>query len=140
MAARFLLDTNICIHIRRRRPPEVLARFRRLRQGEAVISVITYGELVYDAEKSRFREQAIGQLEELAGLLPVMELPSGAGQTYGAIRAALEVKGETIGNNDLWIAAHARAAGLTLVTNNEREFRRIAGLKVQNWVAQRMSL
>src|ERR1700736_6361369 len=121
MDARFLLDTNICIHIRRRRPPEVLARFQRLRPGEAVISVITYGELIYGVEKSQFREQATKQLMELVGLLPAMELPSQAGQFYGAIRAALEVQGETIGNNDLWIAAHARAAGLTLVTNNEHE-------------------
>jgi tRNA(fMet)-specific endonuclease VapC len=134
MDARFLLDTNICIYIRQRRPPEVLTRFQRLKPGEAVISVITHGELVYGAEKSRFREQAIGRLMELAGLVPVEELPAQAGQFYGAIRAALEVQGEIIGNNDLWIAAHARAAGLTLVTNNEREFRRIQGLKVQNWV------
>jgi tRNA(fMet)-specific endonuclease VapC len=134
MDARFLLDTNICIYIRQRRPPEVLTRFQRLKPREAVISVITYGELVYGAEKSRFREQAIGRLMELAGLVPVMELPPQAGQFYGAIRAVLEVQGEVIGNNDLWIAAHARAAGLTLVTNNEHEFRRIQGLKVQNWV------
>ncbi len=130
MAARFLLDTNICIHIRRRRTPGVLARFLRLKPGEAVLSVITYGELFYGVEKSQFREQAIGQLIELAGLVPVMELPLQAGQFYGAIRAALEAKGEIIGNNDLWIAAHAKAAGLTLVTNNEREFRRIRGLKI----------
>jgi tRNA(fMet)-specific endonuclease VapC len=134
MDARFLLDTNICIHIRRQRPPEVLARFQRLKPGEAVISVVTYGELVYGVEKSRFREQAIRQLSELAGLVPVIELPPQAGQFYGAIRAALETKGEMIGNNDLWIAAHAKAAGLTLVTNNEHEFRRIQGLKIQNWV------
>jgi tRNA(fMet)-specific endonuclease VapC len=134
MDVRFLLDTNICIHIRQRRPPEVLARFQRLRPGEAAISVITYGELAYGVEKSRFREQATKQLMELAGLLPVMELPLRAGQFYGTIRAALEVKGEIIGNNDLWIAAHAKAAGLTLVTNNEHEFQRIQGLKIQNWV------
>jgi tRNA(fMet)-specific endonuclease VapC len=134
MAARFLLDTNICIHIRRRRPPEVLTRFQRLKPGDAVLSVITWGELAYGAEKSQFREQATRQLAELAGLVPVMELPAQAGQFYGAIRAQLEVKGEVFGNNDLWIAAHARAAGLTLVTNNEREFRRIRGLKIQNWV------
>ena len=134
MDARFLLDTNICIHIRRRRTPGVLARFLRLKPGEAVLSVITYGELVYGVEKSQFREQAIGQLTELAGLVPIMELPLQAGQFYGAIRATLEAKGEIIGNNDLWIAAHAKAAGLTLVTNNEREFRRIRGLKIQNWV------
>ena len=134
MDVRFLLDTNICIYIRQRRPPGVLARFQRLRPGEAAISVITYGELAYGVEKSRFREQATKQFMELAGLLPVMGLPLQAGQFYGTIRAALEVKGEIIGNNDLWIAAHARAAGLTLVTNNEREFRRIQGLKIQNWV------
>ena len=134
MDVRFLLDTNICIYIRQRRPPGALARFQRLRPGEAAISVITYGELAYGVEKSRFREQATKQLMELAGLLPVMGLPLRAGQFYGTIRAALEVKGEIIGNNDLWIAAHARAAGLTLVTNNEREFRRIQGLKIQNWV------
>lgn len=134
MDARFLLDTNICIHIRRRRPPEVLARFQKLKPGEAVLSVITFGELSYGAEKSQFREQATQQLAELASLLPVMDLPLQAGQVYGSIRAALEAKGEIIGNNDLWIASHAKAAELTLVTNNEREFRRIPGLKIQNWV------
>jgi tRNA(fMet)-specific endonuclease VapC len=134
MDARFLLDTNICIYIRRQRPAEVLGRFQRLKPGEAVLSVITYGELIYGAEKSKFREQAIGQLTELAGLVPVMPLPLRAGEFYGEIRAALETKGEMIGNNDLWIAAHAKAAALTLVTNNESEFRRIPGLKVQNWV------
>jgi tRNA(fMet)-specific endonuclease VapC len=134
MDARFLLDTNICIYIRRQRPPEVLARFQRLKPGEAVLSVITYGELMYGAQKSQFREQATKQLTELAALVPVMNLPLEAGQFYGAIRAALEAKGEVIGNNDLWIAAHAKAVGLTLVTNNEREFQRIPGLKIQNWV------
>jgi tRNA(fMet)-specific endonuclease VapC len=134
MDARFLLDTNICIYIRRQRPLGVLARFQRLRSGEAVISVITYSELVYGVEKSRFREQATKQLAELTGLLPVMELPPRAGEFYGAMRAVLKSNGEVIGNNDLWIAAHARAAGYTLVTNNEHEFRRIQGLKIQNWV------
>ena len=133
MDARFLLDTNICIHIRRRRPPAVLARFQQLKPGEAVLSVITYGELVYGAEKSQFSEQASRQLAELASLLPVMELPFRAGEIYGSIRAALEAEGCTIGNNDLWIAAHAKAASLILVTNNEREFRRVQGLDIQNW-------
>jgi tRNA(fMet)-specific endonuclease VapC len=133
MAVRFLLDTNICIYIRRQRPPAVLARFRQLQSGEAVLSVITYGELVYGAEKSQFREQARRQLAELAALLPVMELPMRAGEFYGSIRAALAAEGGMIGNNDLWIAAHARTAGLILVTNNEREFRRIQGLEIQNW-------
>ena len=134
MDARFLLDTNTCVYIRRRRPPGLRARFERLKLGEAVLSVITYGELIYGVEKSQFREQATKQLAELAGLVPIVELPPQAGEFYGAIRASLEARGEIIGNNDLWIAAHAKAAGLTLVTNNEREFRRIQGLKMQNWV------
>ena len=84
-------------------------------------------------KKNQFREQARRQLAELAGLLPVLELPSRAGEFYGSIRATLTARGDMIGNNDLWIAAHAKAAGLILVTNNEREFRRIDGLETQNW-------
>ena len=101
--------------------------------GEAVLSVITYGELVYGVGRSQFREQARGQLAELVSLLPVIGLPMRAGDFYGSIRATLAAEGDMIGNNDLWIAAHAKAAGLILVTNNEREFRRIAGLEIQNW-------
>jgi tRNA(fMet)-specific endonuclease VapC len=133
MEARFLLDTNICIYIRRRKPEEVLRRFRTLKQGEAVLSVITFGELMYGAEKSAQRAAALELLRELARVLPVMSLPDTAAEAYGTIRAELERKGQMIGNNDLWIAAHAKAAALTLVTNNEREFRRVRGLRVENW-------
>jgi tRNA(fMet)-specific endonuclease VapC len=133
MEARYLLDTNICIYIRRKKPEEVLRRFRTLRPGEAVLSVITFGELVYGAEKSAPRAAALELLRELAQVLPVQGLPETAAESCGTIRAELERKGEMIGNNDLWIAAHAKAVGLTLVTNNEREFRRVRGLKVQNW-------
>lgn len=136
MPARFLLDTNICIYIRQRRPPSVLARFLELEPGEALISVVTYGELLYGAEKSAKRAQALQQLDELRAFLPVAALPDNAGKEYGLIRATLEAKGETIGNTDLWIAAHAKAAGLILITNNEKEFKRVAGLKVQNWVSR----
>ena len=134
MEARFLLDTNICIYIRRKKPEEVLRRFRTLKHGEAVFSVITFGELIYGAEKSAQRTAALELLRELAKVLPVMGLPETAAEAYGTIRAELERKGKMIGNNNLWIAAHAKAAGLTLVTNNEREFRRVRGLKVENWV------
>ena len=133
MDPRYLLDTKICIYVRQKRPEEVLRRFRKLRPGEAVLSVITYGELLYGAAKSQQREIAFERLRELASLLPPMALPESAAETYGSIRANLEARGETIGNNDLWIAAHAVASGFTLVTNNEREFRRVRGLKVQNW-------
>ena len=134
MASRYLLDTNICIYIRRRRPPEVLERFRALEIGEAGISIITYGELVYGAEKGDATEVALGKLDELTSLLAILPMPRQAGRAYGSVRAALEARGEIIGNNDLWIAAHAMAEDLTLVTNNEREFRRIDGLTVENWV------
>ena len=133
MEPRFLLDTNICIYIRRKKPEGVLRRFRTLKLGEAALSVITFGELMYGAEKSAQRAAALELLQGLAQALPVLDLPDTAAEAYGRIRAELERAGQMIGNNDLWIAAHARAAGLTLVTNNEREFRRVRGLKVENW-------
>jgi tRNA(fMet)-specific endonuclease VapC len=133
MEPRYLLDTNICIYIRQKRPEQVLRRFRKLRPGEAVLSVITYGELLYGAIKGEQRVVALEHLRELVNLLPALPLPETAAEAYGRIRAVLESKGEMIGNNDLWIAAHAVAAGLTLVTNNESEFRRVRKLKIQNW-------
>ena len=134
MPPRYLLDTNICIYIQRQKPGEVLARFQKLKPGDAAISVITWGELLYGAEKSRQRKKVLQLLEEFKTLIPVLPMPENTGKTYGAIRASLESKGRPIGNNDLWIAAHAKAEGLTIVTNNEREFQRVPGLKVQNWV------
>lgn len=132
--AKYLIDTNICIYIRQQRPAEVPKRFHDVPAGDVVMSEITWGELVYGAEKSRQRDVAIARLEELATIIPVAPLPAEAGRAYGRFRAMLEKSGEIIGNNDLWIAAHAAAAGLVLVTNNEREFRRIKALRVENWV------
>jgi tRNA(fMet)-specific endonuclease VapC len=136
MEPRYLLDTNICIYIRQRRPEEVSRRFRKLRPGEAALSVITYGELLYGAARSAQRTAALERLRELMRLLPPLALPEDAGETYGTLRADLETKGEMIGNNDLWIAAHALASKLTLVTNNEREFQRVRGLKIENWAVE----
>ena len=133
METRYLLDTNICIYIRQKKPAELLRRFEQLRPGEAAISVITYGELLCGADKSSHRSAALERLRELVLLLPALPLTETAGQAYGKIRADLAFRGEMIGNNDLWIAAHALAAELTLVTNNEKEFRRVRGLKVQDW-------
>ena len=135
MPAQYLLDTNICIYIQRRNPPEVLNRFKKLKPGEAMISVITWGELLYGAEKSVYRLDALRTLKEFAALIPVAQMTEDVGHAYGIIRAELESIGQPIGNNDLWIAAHAKAYGLSLVTNNEREFRRISDLNVLNWVA-----
>lgn len=133
MSVRYMLDTNICIYLRQNRPPEVIARFRQMQQGDAALSVITYGELLYGAERSRQRAHALESLARLISLLSVLPLPGEAATAYGEIRAALEARGEMIGGNDLWIAAHAKSTGVILVTNNEREFKRIPGLKLQNW-------
>src|SRR5260370_16776708 len=122
MEPRFLLDTNICIYIRRKKPEEVLRRFRGLKPGEAVLSVITFGELLYGAEKSGQRAAALEMLRELGRMLPVLGLPAPAPEASGTIPAELERKGQMIGNNDLWIAAHAKSAGLVLRTNNQRGF------------------
>lgn len=134
MPIRFLLDTNICIYIQRQRPGEVLARFQKLKPGDAAISVITWGELLYGAERSQQRKKAVEVLGEFKSLVPVLPMPENAGAAYGAIRATLESTGKLIGNNDLWIAAHAKAAGLAVITNNEKEFQRVPGLKILNWV------
>ena len=133
MKTRYMLDTNICIYIAKHQPPNVKARFERLRPGQLVMSAITYGELYYGANKSNQRARALTQLDELIQDIPVENLTSTAAQAYGEIRATLEKQGSLIGNHDLWIGAHAKALGVTLATNNEREFKRIAGLSVENW-------
>ncbi len=132
-APKFMLDTNICIYIQRHKPPSVLARFETLKPGQAVISVITWGELLYGAAKSQQSERVLRLLEEFSGLVPVLPMPPDCGKSYGRLGADLEKNGRPIGNNDLWIAAHALASGLTLVSNNTREFERIPHLKLENW-------
>jgi tRNA(fMet)-specific endonuclease VapC len=128
-----MLDTNICIYIQRHKPPSVLARFEALKPGQAVISVVTWGELQYGAAKSRESERVTKLLRELSSLVPVLPMPPDCGKFYGRVRADLEKSGLPIGNNDLWIAAHALASGLTLVTNNTKEFERVLPLKLENW-------
>jgi len=133
MAFRYLLDTDICIYLRRRQSAATVARFEKLEPGDAAISVITHGELAYGAFKNPNPQPRLAWLSRLTAFVPVLPLPEGAGEIYGELRGTLETDGQTIGNNDLWIAAHARASGLVLVTNNEREFKRVAGLKIENW-------
>ena len=134
MAIRYLLDTNICIYIAKHNPPAVRARFEQQRADALVMSVVTLGELQHGAEKSQARAKALAVLQQLQSAIQVMPMTQAAGQHYGQIRSALERAGQPIGNNDLWIAAHARAEGWVLVTNNEREFCRVEGLTVENWV------
>jgi tRNA(fMet)-specific endonuclease VapC len=136
ISLRYLLDTNTCIYIAKLQPLHVLRKFENLIVGEAAMSAITYGELLYGAEKSRYPAKTIAILEELIGLIPVLPIPTEAGKHYGEIRSRIEKKGPTIGGNDLWIAAHALSLeGVVLVTNNVKEFNRIPHLKVEDWVS-----
>ena len=127
-----MLDTDICIYLAKNRYPQVTARFERLKPEQPVMSVITYGELQYGAYKSTERSRTLSQLAELIQYIQVDSLtPSSAG-AYGEIRATLARQGREIGNNDLWIAAHAMSLGVTLATNNDRVLR-VTGLSVENW-------
>ena len=130
---RYLLDTNIVIYVIKRRPMEVLEVFNR-RAGEMDISTITEAELVHGAEKSQHREHNLRQVEDFTSRLEVLDYGRKAAAHYGDIRADLERKGTAIGVNDLHLAAHARSEGLILVTNNPREFERVDGLRVENWL------
>ncbi|GAA5138207.1 type II toxin-antitoxin system tRNA(fMet)-specific endonuclease VapC [Alloalcanivorax gelatiniphagus] len=130
---RYLLDTNIVIYVIKRRPMEVLEVFNR-RAGEMGISTITEAELVHGAEKSQHREHNLRQVEDFTSRLEVLDYGRKAAAHYGDIRADLERKGTAIGVNDMHLAAHARSEGLILVTNNLREFERVDGLRVENWL------
>jgi tRNA(fMet)-specific endonuclease VapC len=133
--ARYLLDTDTFIHLRGGRNPTVQRRFAALEPGDAVISVVSFGELLYGAEKSVRRDATLQILDQLITIVPVIDLTIDAARAYGVFRRHLERAGEMIGSNDLWIAAQAHSASLIVVTSNEREFRRIPGLKVENWVS-----
>lgn len=128
-----MLDSDICIDLQRGRQAHVVERLLALDADEAVLSFITYGELRVGAEKSASRDRALAALDTVTSTFSVMLPTLEVAHAYADIRAYLERRGETIGNNDLWIAAHARTAGLKLVTGNDREFGRVPGLSVENW-------
>ena len=134
MALRYLLDTNICIYIAKQKPLSVLQRFESLAVGAVAMSIVTYGELLYGAEKSQHRKKSMETLDELATLIPPLPLSIEVGKHYAHIRSDLEQQGRPIGNNDLWISAHALALNTILVTNNLKEFSRVKDLNVENWI------
>jgi len=134
MNPRYMLDTNICIYIAKNKPISVLEKFKTLQVNQIFMSLITYGELYIGAEKSQYKQKTLQKLENLIQIIPVIPMSCAVGSIYGKIRADLEVKGEIIGNNDLWIAAHAIERELTLVSNNLKEFSRISELSLENWV------
>ena len=130
---KYLLDTNIAIYVIKHRPIQVLETFNR-HAGQLCISSITLAELFHGVEKSAKPDHNLRQVEDFVSRLEVLEYGNKAAAHYGDIRANLERKGTPIGVNDLHIAAHARSEGLTLVTNNLREFERVEGLRLENWV------
>ena len=130
---RYLLDTNICIDVIKARPPSMLESFNR-HAGHMAISAITLSELLHGVEKSAAPERNLAAVDNFCSRLDVLPYGPKASLHYGQIRAALERRGTPIGVNDLHIAAHARSEGLTLVSNNLREFERVEGLLLENWV------
>jgi len=130
---RYMLDTNICIYTAKQDHPKVSARFNRLAFGEVGMSIVTYGELRFGAQRSDRPHESLRNLGILLEVIPVIGMNSGAGEHYGLLRFELQRQGQMIGSNDLWIASHCLDLGLTLVTNNEREFERIPDLRIENW-------
>ncbi|MEO0870099.1 MAG: type II toxin-antitoxin system VapC family toxin [Cyanobacteria bacterium J06642_11] len=131
---KYLLDTNICIYIIKRRPPSVLNRFRTCQLGDIGISTITVAELTHGTQKSQQPQKNQAALDQFLLPLEIVDFDFAAAQTYGTIRADLEKKGIPIGPLDFLIAAQALSLGVSLITNNEKEFLRVPGLTVENWV------
>ena len=129
-----MLDTDICIYTIKRKPISVLKRLEKVQPGMVVMSVITFAELINGAKKSQHVEANLRRLNALSELIDVLPFDKDAAMAYGDVRSDLEKRGLIIGGNDLFIAAHALSLNLTLVTNNQREFSRVDGLKIENWV------
>jgi tRNA(fMet)-specific endonuclease VapC len=129
---RYMLDTNICIYLIKNHPPQVLCRLEVLNQGEAVMSVVTYAELRAGLEiQTTNREQDEHALSLLVGRIPVLPFTETDAESFGVLRAS--VRDRSRNAMDRLIAAHAVNSGVTLVTNNEADFKDYPGLVVENW-------
>lgn len=130
----YLLDTDICIYLIKRRPPNVIGQFRQHSPKDVAISTITLFELEYGVDKSQQQQRSKDALAKFLLPLNILDFDNSAAIEAAAIRADLERKGTPIGPYDLMIAGLARSRSLTLVTNNTNEFKRVDGLEVENWV------
>lgn len=130
---RYMLDTDMCSYIMKRSHPSVLKQLRRVRVADVCISVITKSELLFGVEISPRRQHDEAALKAFLVHVDALDYPDQASPHYADIRADLKRRGLLIGANDLFIAAHARSLGLTLVTNNTHEFRRVPHLILENW-------
>jgi tRNA(fMet)-specific endonuclease VapC len=128
-----MLDTDICIYIIKRKPLRVLERLESIQPDQLSMSAITFAELMNGAKKSQRVEANVARLNALGEILEICSFDQQAALAYGDVRSSLEKRGEVIGPHDLLIAAHALSLDRILITNNEREFKRVEGLKVDNW-------
>lgn len=133
---KYMLDTNICIYVIKEKPESVIRKFLKNNPEEMCISSITYAELLYGVEKSKAIQKNRIALSLFLSPIKILEFNDYTAQEYGQIRADLEQKGMPIGSMDMLIAGHAKAEDLILVTNNTKEFQRVAGLKLENWAAE----
>jgi len=131
---RYMLDTNICIYVIKNYPPELRERFNSLAE-QLCMSSITLAELHYGAEKSARRFENLQAITQFCARLDVLAFSAKAAVHFGEIRANVERLGTPVGPLDMLIGAHARAEGLIVVTNNAREFQRLPGLRVENWMS-----
>ncbi len=129
----YMLDTDTCSFIMKRSHPALLSRLQQTPVSDICISVITKSELLFGVEISPRRRQDEAELGAFLRYVEIRDFPDKASADYAKIRADLRTKGTMIGANDLFIAAHARHLGLTLVTNNTKKFRRVRGLSIENW-------
>jgi len=130
---KYLLDTNIVISTMKNRPQQVRRRFKQ-HKGQMCISSVTLGELIFGAEHSQQVERNLTDIEAMVARLEVLPFDNKAAYHFGQIRAALYNMGKPIGPYDMMITSHARASGLTLITNNVKEFERVPGLLLENWM------
>lgn len=130
----WMLDTDTCIALIKRKPPEMIGRLKKHKPGDIVISSITLAELCFGASKSKQVEKNRTALDQFLVPLEVVAFDDVAAESYGRIRAALEINGTPIGPLDTLIASHALSINATIVTNNVREFSRVEGLRVENWM------
>jgi tRNA(fMet)-specific endonuclease VapC len=130
---QYMLDTNICIYVIKNYPPKLRERFNSLAE-QLCMSSITLAELHYGAEKSARRLENLQAIEQFTARLEVLAFSQKAAAHFGQIRADVERLGKPVGPLDMLIGAHARAEGLIVVSNNAREFRRLPGVRVENWV------
>jgi tRNA(fMet)-specific endonuclease VapC len=131
---KYMLDTNICIYIIKKKPTDVIERFRQTRISQVGISSITLSELEYGIVKSSKPDQNQFALAQFLAPMEILPYGDEAAQQYGRLRAFLEKQGTPIVSLDMLIAAHALSLGCILVTNNEKEFNRVPNLNIDNWV------